>query len=142
MSPLIDPLRDILPLFVGSGVAIAFVNLVVKQSEPERIPPIARRLNQWGADIASLATIAASFTALYYVGFQTTSNVIGVSYSLLVSAFLLLVVAFLIPPILNAIHPLWRRTFYRQFEAAQSKDARDAEAAIRRAENTEETTTE
>lgn len=142
MTPLIDSLREILPLFVGSGVSIAFVNLVVRQSEPERIPPIARRINQWGVDIASLTTVAASVVALYYAGFRTTSNVVAVSYGLLVFAFLLLIVAFLIPPILNAIHPLWRRTFYPQFEAAQSKDAEDVKAATRRAEDTEETTTE
>lgn len=142
MSPLIETLREILPLFVGSGVSIAFVNLVVRQSKPERIPPMARRLNQWGVDIASLTTVAASVTALYYAGFRPTSNVITVSYGLLVAAFLLLIVAFIIPPIFNAIHPLWRKTFYPQFEAAQAKDAKGVKAAARGAEGTEETTSE
>jgi len=142
LSPLVNPLREILPLFVGSGVAIAFVHLVVKQSEPERIPPLAKNVNAWGVTIASFSTVAASFIALYYVGFQTTSRVFEISYGLLMFAFLILTVAFLIPAILNAIPPLWTRTYYPQFEIAQSKDVAEAKEATGTVEDAEEATTE
>lgn len=142
MSPLVNPLHDILPLLVGSAVAIAFVHLVVRQSEPEKIPPVAKYFNEWGVTIASLMTVGASFVALYYVGFQTTSGVIGISYVLLVFAFLFLIVAFLIPAIINAIPPLWTRTFYPQFEKAQSQDAEEIREAIHTIQDAEETTTE
>lgn len=142
MSLLISSLHDIYPLLVGSGVAIAFVHLVDRQSKPEKIPPFARRCNVWGATLASLCTVAASFTALYYAGLYTKSSMIEASYALLMLAFLFLILAFLIPTIVNFIHPLWARSFYSQFEKAQAKDAKEAREAIHRAEDADETTTE
>lgn len=143
MNPLVSALSDILPLLVGSGVAIAFVHLVVKQSEPERVPPLARYFNVWGATVATLVIVLASFAALYHVGFFTTTilDLIWISYSLLFSGFVLLIIAFLIPAVINAIPYLWAKTFYPQFEEAQSKDVEEAKEAKYKKE-AEETKTE
>lgn len=135
MSPLVNPLREILPLLVGSVAAIAFVHLVVRQSEPERIPRIAKYVNEWGATLASFIIVIAAFLALWYVNSQTVVILISVSYTLLVTAFMLLIIAFIVPAIINAIPSLWVRTYYVQFETAQSKDIEEAKKAIAKTED-------
>lgn len=142
MSPLVSPLRDILPLLVGSGVAIAFVTLVVKQSESGKIPYVAKKVNELGAVIASCIAIIVALLALWYVGSQTIVSLISASYKLLIFAFILLFVAFIVPAIFNAIPSLWVRTFYTQFDAAQSKDIEEAKKAIVKTEDGGKTTTE
>lgn len=130
MSPLVNPLSDILPLLVGSGVAIAFVHLVDRQSVPERIPLVAKQVNDWGITIASLLIVIAAFVALCYVTFQTTVSLVTTSYYLLMLAFIFLIIAFLFPAIINTIPYLWVRYFYSQFELAQSKDIEEVKKAI------------
>jgi ABC-type Fe3+-siderophore transport system permease subunit len=131
LHPLASPLRDILPLLVGSAFVIAFVSLVAKQSETQRIPSVAKKANDWLIIIASLIALIAAFLAIWYVGSSTAKNLVYVSYELLKIAFAILFIAFLFPFIINAITPLWRKYFYTQFEEVQSKDLEEARKAIK-----------
>lgn len=142
MSELINSLRDVYPILVGSGVAIAFVHLVDKQSKPEKIPPVARFINVLGAIFASLCAVAASFVALHYAGFYTKQIMVGVSYVLLWSAFLFLILAFITPIAMNFVGPLWVRFYYSQFERAQAKDVEEVREAMHGDEETDENTVE
>lgn len=130
MHPLAEPLRDILPLLVGSALALAFVPLVATQWGPERIPSVARKVNGWGIAIAPVIVFAAAFLALWYVGSSTAETLMWVSYGLLILAFIILVTAFLVPVIINTIPALWIRTYYTQFEEVQFKDLEEARKAI------------
>ncbi|HEY54860.1 MAG TPA: hypothetical protein G4N91_01075 [Dehalococcoidia bacterium] len=93
---------------------------------------MARKVNTWGITIAPLMVIVAAFLALWYVGSSTAETLVCASYELLKLAFIILFIAFLAPVIINAIHPFWRRTFYTQFEGAQSKDLEEVKKAIAR----------
>lgn len=141
MHTLVDSLHDIYPLIIGAGVALAFTELIVKQSKPERIPPIARKVNEFGIAAVPLMAIVVVFVALQYSFTQQNLSLFSISYALLWFAYLVLIMAFLVP-IVFTIPPFWRKSFYSQFEAAQSKDVLEAEEARRRMQDAEQSTTE
>lgn len=132
MHPLASLLRDILPLLVASALVVAFVPLVTRQTEHEKTPRVARKVNEWGITIASLIAFVSAFLALWYASSSTASTLIWVSYGLLMLAFIILFMAFLTPFIINMIPCLWTRVYYTQFEVAQSEDLKEAKKAIAR----------